>query len=84
MQTRDQIAKSSQRFNRDQRRSKREAGALRTEHPSRQRADRSVGQFDEQMLSVTVFHALMNTQLLAGEWMPMIVDGCRLENMCIM
>jgi hypothetical protein len=60
----DQVAKRGERFNGNQRGAERKVHGFRLEHPTGQRANRSVRKFAEDVFTVAVLHALVNTQRL--------------------
>ena len=60
----DQVAKRGQRFNGNQRGTNREVHAVRSKHPGRQRANRPIPKFAEDVFTVAILHPLVNTQRL--------------------
>jgi hypothetical protein len=60
----DQVAKRGERFNGNQRGSEWEVHSFRPEHPTGQRANRSVRKLAEDVVPVAILHALVNAQCL--------------------
>jgi hypothetical protein len=80
----DQIPKGGQAIDRNSWGTECKVDAFRTEHPGRKRADCAVWQLAKDVFTVTVLHALLNTQCPSEQRVPAVVDRYGFKSMCIM
>lgn len=84
MQSREQMPKLHQRLHRNLWGAERTLRTLWIQHPGRNGQIAVVAKLAHRAFAGALFLALINTQGLAEEWMPSIVDRDGLENMGIM